>query len=385
MPPKTRIHGLLEKERALIFPGVYDALGAKLVERAGFPLTFISGYSVAATQLGLPDFGYLTQTEMVATAKRVCGSVKIPVIIDADTGYGNALNVIRTVTELIDAGAAGMFLEDQVWPKRCGHMKGKRVIPVEEHVQKIRAAVDARRGRDFFIVARTDARQVNGLEDAIKRCLKYKEAGADALFIEAPRSGEELKAIAKELPPPLVANMLEGGVTPLLTKDELEKIGFQLIVCPLTALYASAKAMQEMFTLIKTKGTTREHLDRLHPFKQFHDDVNATFRSLAEVGDCHGIGMAQQHRSSGFHLKTNSRCFVFHQTLMQNFDRDWTVHQQMTCTVNRAHATRAEAFFDTIFLVECPAYKWISSFDHSRFSHKGHTKAQWEVRLIWAS
>src|SRR3989442_1252676 len=188
MPPKTRIHALLDKERTLIFPGVYDALGAKLVERAGFPLTFISGYSVAATQLGLPDFGYLTQTEMVATAKRVCGSVKIPIIIDADTGYGNALNVIRTVNELIDAGAAGMFLEDQVWPKRCGHMKGKRVIPVEEHVQKIRAAVDARRGRDFFIVARTDARQVNGLEDAIKRCLKYKEAGADALFIEARRS-----------------------------------------------------------------------------------------------------------------------------------------------------------------------------------------------------
>jgi len=273
MPPKTRIHALLEKQRTLIFPGVYDALGAKLVERAGFPLTFISGYSVAATQLGLPDFGYLTQTEMVATAKRVCGSVKIPIIIDADTGYGNALNVIRTVNELSDAGAAGMFLEDQVWPKRCGHMKGKRVIPVEEHVQKIRAAVDARRGHDFFIVARTDARQVNGLEDAIKRCLKYKEAGADALFIEAPRSMDELKTIAKELPPPLVANMLEGGVTPLLTKDELEKLGLQLIVCPLTALYASAKAMQDMFNLIKATGTTREALDRLLPFQQFHDII----------------------------------------------------------------------------------------------------------------
>ncbi|MGH7209032.1 MAG: isocitrate lyase/PEP mutase family protein, partial [Nitrospiraceae bacterium] len=157
MPVSTRIHALLEKERTLLFPGVYDALGAKLVEQAGFPLTFISGYSVAATQLGMPDFGYLTQTEMVAVAKRVCGSVRIPIIIDADTGYGNALNVIRTVNELIDAGAAGMFLEDQVWPKRCGHMKGKRVIPVDEQAQKIRAAVDARRGRDFFIVARTDA------------------------------------------------------------------------------------------------------------------------------------------------------------------------------------------------------------------------------------
>jgi carboxyvinyl-carboxyphosphonate phosphorylmutase len=273
MPAKTRIHALLEKERTLIFPGVYDALSAKLVERAGFPLTFVSGYSVAATQLGLPDFGYITQTEMVATAKRVCAAVSIPIIIDADTGYGNALNVIRTVNELIDAGAAGMFLEDQVWPKRCGHMKGKRVIPVEEHVQKIRAAVDARKGRDFFIVARTDARQVNGLEDAISRCKQYKEAGADALFVEAPRNVEELKALAKELPPPLVANMLEGGVTPLLTKDELEKLGLQLIVCPLTALYASAKAMQDMFALIKTKGTTRDHVDRLLPFQQFHDII----------------------------------------------------------------------------------------------------------------
>ncbi len=273
MPAKTRIHALLEKERTLIFPGVYDALSAKLVERAGFPLTFVSGYSVAATQLGLPDFGYITQTEMVATAKRVCAAVSIPIIIDADTGYGNALNVIRTVNELIDAGAAGMFLEDQVWPKRCGHMKGKRVIPVEEHVQKIRAAVDARKSRDFFIVARTDARQVNGLEDAISRCKQYKEAGADALFVEAPRNVEELKALAKELPPPLVANMLEGGVTPLLTKDELEKLGLQLIVCPLTALYASAKAMQDMFALIKTKGTTRDHVDRLLPFQQFHDII----------------------------------------------------------------------------------------------------------------
>jgi 2-methylisocitrate lyase-like PEP mutase family enzyme len=273
MPTSTRVHRLLQEHRTLVFPGVYDALGAKLVEQAGFPLTFISGYSVAATQLGLPDFGYLTQTEMVAVARRVCGAVRIPVIIDADTGYGNALNVIRTVNELLDAGAAGMFLEDQVWPKRCGHMKGKRVIPTTEHVQKIRAAVDARRGRDFFIVARTDARQVNGLEDAISRCRQYKEAGADALFIEAPRSREELTTLATAIPPPLVANMLEGGVTPLLTKDELEKIGLQMIVCPLTALYASAKAMRDMFQVIKTVGTTRDALDRLLPFQQFHDVI----------------------------------------------------------------------------------------------------------------
>lgn len=273
MAHHTRIHTLLEKEPTLVFPGVYDALGAKLVERAGFPLTFISGYSVAATQLGLPDFGYVTQTEMVGIAKRVCGAVEIPIIIDADTGYGNALNVIRTVQELIGAGAAGMFLEDQVWPKRCGHMKGKRVIPVEEQVQKIKAAIDARGDGDFFLVARTDARQVNGLDDAIQRCLRYKDAGADALFVEAPQSQEELAYISRELPPPLVANMLEGGVTPLLNREELAALGFQLVVCPLTALYASAKIMREMFGLIKSSGTTRDALDRLLSFQDFHDVI----------------------------------------------------------------------------------------------------------------
>ncbi len=273
MAKMTRIHTLLNQQGSLIFPGVYDALGAKLAEQAGFPLTFVSGYSVAATQLGLPDFGFLTQTEMVAVAKRVCGSVRIPVIIDADTGYGNALNVIRTVNELIDAGAAGVFLEDQVWPKRCGHMKGKRVIPVEEQVQKIRAAVEARGDRDFFIVARTDARQVHGLADAIQRCKQYKDAGADALFVEAPRSKEELAAVARALPRPLVANMLEGGVTPLLPKKELEALGYHLIVCALTALYAAAKVMREMFALIKTEGTTREALDRLLSFQQFHEII----------------------------------------------------------------------------------------------------------------
>ena len=266
----TRIHRILEKEGAMVLPGVYDALGAKLVERAGFPLTFISGYSVAATQLGLPDFGYLTQTEMVATAKRVCHAVNIPILIDADTGYGNALNVIRTVNELVDAGAAGMFLEDQVWPKRCGHMKGKRVIPVQEQVQKLKAAVDARAGRDFFIVARTDARHVDGLDAAIDRCHRYHDAGADALFVEAPTSIDELQQIGRVLPKPLVANMLEGGVTPLLPKQELDALGFQLIVCPLTGLYATAKAMQNMFALIKTAGTTRSALDDLLTFPEFH-------------------------------------------------------------------------------------------------------------------
>jgi methylisocitrate lyase len=211
---------------------------------------------------------------MVQTARRICKSVKQPVIVDADTGYGNALNVIRTVNELIGAGAAGMFLEDQVWPKRCGHMRGKRIIPAEEHVKKIEAAVDARDGRDFFIVARTDARQVAGLSEAIKRCKAYKKAGADALFIEAPRSVEELKTMARELQGPLVANMLEGGATPLMTREELDEIGIQLIVCPLTALFGAVKAITDLFSHLRKTGTTRDRLDQLVLFNQFHKLVN---------------------------------------------------------------------------------------------------------------
>lgn len=270
----TSVHKLLERGEVILFPGVYDALGAKIAARAGFELLFISGYSVAATQLGLPDFGYLTQTEMVQVVRRVCRFVKQPIIVDADTGYGNPLNVIRTVNELIDAGAAGMFLEDQAWPKRCGHMRGKKTIPMEEHVQKIRAAVDARRDRDFFIVARTDARQVHGLQEAIRRCKAYKKAGADALFIEAPQSRRELAQIARELDPPLVANMLEGGVTPLQSRDELYELGFLLVVYPLTCLYAIARAMTEVLThLIKT-GTTMDIRSQLHTFNQFHDLID---------------------------------------------------------------------------------------------------------------
>lgn len=273
-PVRTRVHKLLENGKAVIFPGVYDAMGAKIAAKVGFDLLFISGYSVSATQLGLPDFGYLTQTEMVQVVRRVCRSVKQPVIVDADTGYGNPLNVIRTVNELIDAGAAGMFLEDQIWPKRCGHMRGKKVIPVEEHIQKVRAAVDARNGRDFFIVARTDARQVHGLKEAIRRCKAYKKAGADALFIEAPQSVKELAQIARELDPPLVANMLEGGVTPLQTREELERLGFQLIVYPLTCLYASARAITQALTHLKTTGDTHDILAQLFTFHHFHDMIN---------------------------------------------------------------------------------------------------------------
>jgi len=263
----AEIRARLRESRPLVMPGVYDALSARIAARAGFEILFISGYGTSATQLGEPDFGLLTQTEIVTAATHVCGVVDCPVIVDADTGYGNAVNVIRTVRELRRAGAAGIFLEDQMWPKRCGHMSGKRVIPAGEQVQKLRAAVHARAGGDCFIVARTDARQAVGLDDAIARALAYHEAGADALFVEAPQSLDELREIGQRLPPPLVANMLEQGVTPELPSEELAAMGFQMIVYPLSGLFAAARAMQDVYGALRREGHTRGVRDQLLAFE----------------------------------------------------------------------------------------------------------------------
>src|SRR5215212_4451757 len=193
----TRVGEILSRQGSIVFPGVYDTLSAKIVEQVGFPMSFISGYSVAATSIGEPDLGLLTQTEIVERARRICGAVKIPIIVDADTGYGNPLNVIRTVRELIGAGAAGCFLEDQVWPKKCGHMRGKKVIEREEYIHKIKAAVEARGDRAFFIVARTDSLAAVSLDEAIARVTAAREAGADASFVEAPTSIEQMREIGK--------------------------------------------------------------------------------------------------------------------------------------------------------------------------------------------
>lgn len=264
------IRQALRAQGQLIMPGVYDALSAKIAARAGFEVIFITGYSLSATLLGEPDFGLLTQSEVVGAAQRICAVVDTPVIVDADTGYGNAINVMRTVQDLIRAGAAGMFLEDQVWPKRCGHMKGKQVIALDEQLKKLRAAVEARQGGDFFIVARTDSRQALGLTEAITRGLAFKEAGADAVFIEAPESKEEMKEIAHQVPGPLVANMLERGVTPLMGPKELKELGFDLIVWPLAPLYSAAQSLTEVYTTLRRDGSTLAILDRLMPFDDFN-------------------------------------------------------------------------------------------------------------------
>lgn len=270
MTKGTLIRNALAEQGQLIMPGVYDALSAKIAARAGFEVIFITGYSLSATLLGEPDFGLLTQTEVVSAAQRICSVVDTPVIVDADTGYGNAINVIRTVQDLVRAGAAGMFLEDQIWPKRCGHMRGKQVIPLDEQLKKLRAAVEARENSDFFIVARTDSRQALGLDEAITRGLAFKEAGADAVFIEAPESKEEMKRISKQVPGPLVANMLERGVTPLMGPKELKDLGFDLIVWPLAPLYSVAKSLTDVYTTLRRDGSTLAILDRLMPFDEFN-------------------------------------------------------------------------------------------------------------------
>lgn len=267
----TRVQQILDEVGSLAFPGVFDTLSAKIAQQVGFPMAFVSGYSVAATSIGEPDFGLLTQTEMVERARAICGSVEIPIIVDADTGYGNPLNVYRTVRELIAAGAAGCFLEDQVWPKRCGHMRGKKVIERDEYINKIRAAVEVRGDSDFFIVARTDALAAADLDEAVARVEAAREAGADASFIEAPASEEHLEAIGRRSPAPNVANMIEGGNTPVLPKERLAELGFHLILYPLAGLFSAALAMRRIYEKLHSDGTTIGTEQELLTFDEFNE------------------------------------------------------------------------------------------------------------------
>jgi 2-methylisocitrate lyase-like PEP mutase family enzyme len=269
----TRVARILADVGSLAFPGVFDTLSAKIAERVGFPMGFVSGYSVAATSIGEPDMGLLTQTEMVERARQICASVSIPIIVDADTGYGNPLNVCRTVNQLIAAGAAGCFLEDQVWPKKCGHMRGKQVIPRDDYLHKIRAAVETRGERDFFVVARTDALAVEGIDEAVKRVEAARAAGADASFIEAPESRERLAEIGRRSPAPNVANMIEGGKTPVLAKEELAELGFHLILYPLAGLYASARAIERTYEQLRDAGTILGSEQPLMTFPEFNSLV----------------------------------------------------------------------------------------------------------------
>jgi len=257
----------------VVMPGAWDVLSARLAHRAGFDTVFLSGYCTSATLLGRPDTGSLTQTEMADVALRVCqANPDLMVVVDADTGWGNALNTVRTVELWEQAGATGMFLEDQVWPKRCGHMDGKQVVAREEWLAKLRAALDHR--SSLFLTARTDARASDGLQEAIERVKMALDLGVDAVFVEAPESISELEQISTALPGATrVANMVETGKTPLLTPAELHEIGFDLIVSPLTALFSATRAMTDSLAILREEGTMRSSLDRLVSFDDFGEIV----------------------------------------------------------------------------------------------------------------
>ncbi|HYY50824.1 MAG TPA: isocitrate lyase/PEP mutase family protein [Nitrososphaeraceae archaeon] len=265
---------LEDKKKIMVLPGVFDALSARIAEKVGFDAIFQTGYGSAATLLGMPDYGFLNAGETIDNARRIIRAVNIPVIVDVDTGYGNPLNVWRLVSDLQSLGATGIFLEDQVWPKRCGHMIGKEVVPKDDYIMKLKAAVEAREDNDFIIVARTDARAPLGLDEAIQRGRAYHKAGADVIFIEAPRSIEELKRIAKEINAPLVANMIEEGLTPNLPSKDLLKMGYRIVVFPLSGLYAATFAIKQVFLELKNSGATQQARKMMVTFKDFNKFVD---------------------------------------------------------------------------------------------------------------
>ena len=272
---------MLKEKKPLVIPGIYDAIGAKIAEQAGFKAMFQTGYGTSASLFGMPDFGFISSAETVDNARRICRAVSVPVIVDADTGYGNALSVWKLVKELESAGASGIFLEDQRWPKRCGHMQGKEVISQEEFAEKLGAAIDARASKNFIIVARTDARATEGLDAAIERSLYNKKLGADAIFVEAPKSIAEMKKIGKAINAPLVANMIEGGATPISSSENLYKMGFKIILYPLSVLFANTFATMNILKELKKAGTTTKFKNKLVPFDKFNDIVELKkFRKL---------------------------------------------------------------------------------------------------------
>ncbi|HTU94727.1 MAG TPA: isocitrate lyase/PEP mutase family protein [Solirubrobacteraceae bacterium] len=258
----------------VLAPGCYDPLGARLIEEAGFGAAYMTGFGTSAGRLGRADVGLLTLTEMVDNARRIAQAVAIPVIADADTGYGNALNVIRTVHEYEAAGVAAIHLEDQVMPKRCGHMEGKQIIEAGEMAAKVAAAVAARQRPDFLIIARTDARAVEGLDAALERARRYRDAGADMLFVEAPQSTDEIKVIADRLADvPLLFNYAEGGRTPAVSHAFLRDLGFRLLIFPLSMLLAATAAMRSALAQIKASGTPIDLLPSLLGFEAFLDFI----------------------------------------------------------------------------------------------------------------
>jgi 2-methylisocitrate lyase-like PEP mutase family enzyme len=259
MTPAQRLRELLGQPNLEIMPGCYDALSAKLVKDAGYKVTFMSGFAVSAARLGLPDTGLISFTEMLDSLRNCCSAAgQVPLIGDGDTGYGNALNVQRTVVEYSRAGAAGIMIEDQVSPKKCGHTKGKQVVSREEARMKIRAAVEARSGADILIMARTDARAVHGFDEALMRCQDFEAEGADIIFLEAPETEDEMRRFCAAMKKPCMANLVPGGKTPILPPEELQRIGYKLALYPVMLLSSSIAAMQATLEALKPGSTAAQ-------------------------------------------------------------------------------------------------------------------------------
>ncbi len=269
--PRARLRELLSAGAPLVAPGAYDALSARLVEQAGFDAVYMTGFGTAASLLGRPDVGLVTGTEMVDNARRIVAAVDLPVVADADTGYGNAVNVVRTVQLYEQAGVAGIQLEDQVMPKKCGHMNGKALIGTDEMVGKLRAAVEARSDPDLVVIARTDAVAVEGLDAAIERGRAFAAAGADVLFVEAPTSEEDIARVARELSgvAPLLFNWAEGGRTPPLPLERIAELGFSMVIYPIGTLLAATAGMRSVLETLKKEGTPVSALSGLPSFDEF--------------------------------------------------------------------------------------------------------------------
>ena len=280
--PRKRLRELLANPQPVVAPGAYDALSARLVEQAGFDVVYMTGFGTSASLLGRPDVGLLSGAEMVDHVRRIVDAVERPVIADADTGYGNAINVVRTVRAYEQAGVSGLHLEDQVMPKKCGHMSGKAVIPTAEMVGKIRAAVDARRDPDLVLIARTDAAAVHGLDEAISRARAFAAAGADVLFVEAPTSEDDIARVATELAgvAPLVFNWAEGGRTPPMSLERITELGFSLVIYPIATLLAATAGVRSVLETLKRDGTPLAAMAGLPTFDGFTDLIG-----LAEVRD----------------------------------------------------------------------------------------------------
>lgn len=275
------LRAAVDDSAPLVAPGCYDALGARLIEQAGFDTAYMTGFGTTASLLGRPDVGLLGMSEMVDNARRITAAIDLPVIADADTGYGNQINVIRTVQEYERAGIAGIHIEDQILPKKCGHMENKQVVDAEVMVGKISAAAASRVDDDFVIIARTDARAPHGLDEALRRAHACAEAGADVLFVEALQGVDEIERVAAEFKGlPLLFNWAEGGKTPPLTYDEIAALGFALIIMPIGTLLSATQAMQLFLAKLKSAGTPADFADELLPFGDFTDLIG-----LPEIGE----------------------------------------------------------------------------------------------------